>query len=305
MDDEIISSGLNFLSSAITNYQNVQLQRENRKWQQEENERVHARNLELWHMQNDYNSPQKQMERLDAAGLSPMLAYSSGNVGGLTTSNAPELSAAQSQAPKLQAYTGFNLGLNNLVNFFRDAKTFKEDIRGKELDNQNKEAQNRLLKSEAAKNEFYNWLNDETKFEQRDMKFYEKQKLINDINNTYEDTENKKITSLQKTLDAMFGAATIDSRIAYISMQNALAAADVRVKNAEYDKIVVATLNAMLDGNIKAYEHNLSKYIGGKWSDNHWKFIVQQFLYNYYRYIENDTPALNSGIMFPGIGVDH
>lgn len=42
------------------------------------------RDLKFWHMQNDYNSPQNQMKRLQSAGLNPNLVYgqSSGGAAG-------------------------------------------------------------------------------------------------------------------------------------------------------------------------------------------------------------------------------
>lgn len=36
------------------------------------------KNLQMWRMQNDYNSPQSQRERLEAAGLNPALMYGGG-----------------------------------------------------------------------------------------------------------------------------------------------------------------------------------------------------------------------------------
>lgn len=40
-----------------------------------------AKNLEMWHLQNAYNSPLAQMQRLRDAGLNPNLMYSQGTVG--------------------------------------------------------------------------------------------------------------------------------------------------------------------------------------------------------------------------------
>lgn len=47
------------------------------------------KNLEMWNMTNDYNSPYSQMERLRYAGLNPNLVYGSGNVGGNAASTPP------------------------------------------------------------------------------------------------------------------------------------------------------------------------------------------------------------------------
>lgn len=49
-----------------------------------------ARNLSMWNLQNSYNDPSAQMERLQAAGLNPNLVYGGGNVTGNTSGSAPE-----------------------------------------------------------------------------------------------------------------------------------------------------------------------------------------------------------------------
>lgn len=51
------------------------------KYQQQAMEKQHAMNMELWNMQNAYNTPQQQMERFKAAGLNPYLIYGSGGSG--------------------------------------------------------------------------------------------------------------------------------------------------------------------------------------------------------------------------------
>lgn len=43
----------------------------------------------MWNLQNQYNDPVAQMERLSNAGLNPNLVYGGGNVTGNTTSNYP------------------------------------------------------------------------------------------------------------------------------------------------------------------------------------------------------------------------
>lgn len=47
-------------------------------------------NLDMWNKTNEYNSPQKQMERYQAAGLNPNLIYGSGNASSGNSSPAPE-----------------------------------------------------------------------------------------------------------------------------------------------------------------------------------------------------------------------
>ncbi len=58
-----------------------------------------ARNIENWQMQNEYNSPANQMQRLKDAGLNPNLVYGNGSVVG-NSANAP----ASVTVPKMEAY---------------------------------------------------------------------------------------------------------------------------------------------------------------------------------------------------------
>lgn len=50
---------------------------------------ANAHELEMWNLQNEYNSPKAQMQRFKEAGLNPMLAYTQGNPG--NSSHAPQV----------------------------------------------------------------------------------------------------------------------------------------------------------------------------------------------------------------------
>lgn len=63
--------------------------------QRAEAELAYQRQVEMWHMQNAYNSPMEQMKRFGAAGLNPNLIYGQGSSG--NSSKFPEY-----QAPNLQ-----------------------------------------------------------------------------------------------------------------------------------------------------------------------------------------------------------
>ncbi|AXH78087.1 MAG: DNA pilot protein [Microviridae sp.] len=45
----------------------------------------YSKDLQMWNMQNEYNSPKQQMQRYSQAGLSPNLIYGQGNSGNATT----------------------------------------------------------------------------------------------------------------------------------------------------------------------------------------------------------------------------
>ena len=63
----ILGGILNFFSNSSTNDRNERLMRE--QWERE---------LRMWKMNNAYNDPSAQMERLRRAGINPALAYASG-----------------------------------------------------------------------------------------------------------------------------------------------------------------------------------------------------------------------------------
>lgn len=65
-------------------------------WESAESEKQRQWNLDMWNMQNAYNSPREQMERLRAAGLNPNMAYGSGNVAGINAGSAPDYARPKS-----------------------------------------------------------------------------------------------------------------------------------------------------------------------------------------------------------------
>lgn len=68
--------GMQNLNSILQGVQN----RKNRRWAEKRYNIERADALHDWHMQNAYNSPEQQMQRLKAAGLNPHLVYGSGSV---------------------------------------------------------------------------------------------------------------------------------------------------------------------------------------------------------------------------------
>ncbi|WP_445723432.1 hypothetical protein [Flavobacterium sp.] len=61
------------------------------------------KNLEMWKMQNKYNAPSSQMQRLQEAGLNPHLMYGQGTVG--NAQGAPQMQQTPYVAPRMD-YSG-------------------------------------------------------------------------------------------------------------------------------------------------------------------------------------------------------
>lgn len=110
----ILGQGINAYTQSRINKQNIAFAREQYSRQREDA-------LADWHMQNQYNSPLAQMERLKEAGLNPHLVYGSG--ADATTKNMPR--GATSHMPNLRA-PEFDLG--SVVNMALGTQQIKANI---------------------------------------------------------------------------------------------------------------------------------------------------------------------------------
>lgn len=81
-----VSGGFGLLGSYLSYKYNQRLQEQQNQY-----------NLDMWRLQNEYNSPQAQMQRFEDAGLNPNLIYGQGTSGNAT--HAPEMGVAS--APDL------------------------------------------------------------------------------------------------------------------------------------------------------------------------------------------------------------
>lgn len=103
-------------STALSTMAQANLNKKTRKWNEEQYRKQRADALADWQMQNDYNSPAAQMERLKAAKLNPNLIYGKG-AGDMTA--APVRSTdTKSWDPKAPDYSG----VGNSVMTYLDAK---------------------------------------------------------------------------------------------------------------------------------------------------------------------------------------
>lgn len=84
----LLGSGINAASNANANAKNNAFSREMYDKQK-------ADSINFWNMENEYNSPQEQMKRLQAAGLNPNLVYGNGSAVN-TSSSIPTPSAPSS-----------------------------------------------------------------------------------------------------------------------------------------------------------------------------------------------------------------
>ena len=137
----IVGSAIGASSQRRANIQNMELAKYQNNWQTAENDKAYARNLEMWNMQNAYNSPTAQMSRLRQAGLNPNLVYGNG-VTGNSSGSAPQYEPAKIQRATMEPYRGWNLGISDAVSTFMAMRQNKAQV-------ENMEAQNKLIKEQA------------------------------------------------------------------------------------------------------------------------------------------------------------
>lgn len=136
------SSSMNNKAVQDTNKANMEIAKYQAQWQQQENEKAYQRSLNMWNLQNEYNSPTQQMARIRAAGLNPNLVYGNG-VTGNSAGSTPQYEPAKFNAPTMQAYRGWNLGISDAISQFLAYRTAKAQV-------DNMEAQNSLIRQQTA-----------------------------------------------------------------------------------------------------------------------------------------------------------
>lgn len=137
----IVGSAIGANAQRQANIQNMQLAKYQNNWQTAENDKAWNRSVEMWNMQNQYNSPTAQMSRLRQAGLNPNLVYGSG-VTGNNAGSTPQYQPAKIQRATMEPYRGWNLGLSDAVSTFMAMRQNKAQV-------ENMEAQNKLIKEQA------------------------------------------------------------------------------------------------------------------------------------------------------------
>ena len=137
----IIGAGISGLSSVIggifnknsassANRTNLQINRENQKWNEKMMDKQNSWNLAQWNRENQYNSAEQQVARLRAAGLNPYLMMSGGNAGSAQsiTSAAPA-NAGMSNTVNPVDYSAAAAGVGNAVSQYFNSQLVSANVR--------------------------------------------------------------------------------------------------------------------------------------------------------------------------------
>lgn len=143
----IISGGLGAIGSIFSNNSQKKENQRNREFTEYMYDRQYDNNIKLWNMQNKYDLPSAQKQRLLDAGLNPDLMYS-----GKGVSPSPNLQAAVAGSPSSGSLPGYG----GVAEAFNQGRLLDAQIRNIDADTQKKKSetvgqgyQNDILKTDS------------------------------------------------------------------------------------------------------------------------------------------------------------
>lgn len=110
----LVVGGAQLVGQGANAYAQGKMNKKTRQWNEKMFDRQNQRDLDYWNLQNSYNSPEQQMDRLRKAGLNPHLIYGHGAdataspvpTSGVASWNprAPEVDLGRAASDSLGAY---------------------------------------------------------------------------------------------------------------------------------------------------------------------------------------------------------
>lgn len=138
---DVLPSGIPVIGDFINMGFTAQQNKKNREFAEEQAQNEFDRNVQMWQMQNEYNSPSAQMQRFKDAGLNPHLIYGQGNPGNasqLPKYNAPTWTGNTPQTDllsMLSLYQDIKIKQQQRDNIFFDTQLKSELHYEKQLSN--------------------------------------------------------------------------------------------------------------------------------------------------------------------------
>lgn len=241
------SSAMNNKAVQDTNKANMEIAKYQAQWQQQENEKAYQRSLNMWNLQNEYNSPVQQMARIRAAGLNPNLVYGNG-VTGNSTGSTPQYEPAKFNAPTMQSYRGWNLGISDAISQYLAYRTSKAQV-------DNMEAQNNLIRqqtaTEATKQANIAASTSRSEFDlnmAKELKDVSVSSAIADMN--------------QKQAGAAQGWTKANREVIQYELDRALFDNKIKLSNQEYLRVLQSVRQLQQDNDINAFRNEMERVTG-------------------------------------------
>lgn len=256
----LLGSALGFGSQKKTNKANMELAKYQNEWQTQENEKAYQRNLQMWNLQNEYNSPTQQMARLRSAGLNPNLVYGSG-VTGNSAGSTPQYQPADIKRAELSPYRGWNQGLTDAVSNFLAFRSNRAQV-------ENMEAQNSLIRQQTA-TEATRQANIAASTARSEFDLSQANRL-KDVSVSMAEAQMVKAQHDASTAWSQSQQSWIKTNI-----ERALQETRIKIGKAEYNQLVQATRRLYQDNDINSFRNTLERAVGSGQSRD----FVRRLLY--------------------------
>lgn len=243
----LLGSALGFGSQKKTNKANMELAKYQNEWQTQENEKAYQRNLKMWNLQNEYNSPTQQMARLRSAGLNPNLVYGSG-VTGNSAGSTPQYQPADIKRAELSPYRGWNQGLTDAVSNFLAFRSNRAQV-------ENMEAQNSLIRQQTA-TEATRQANIAASTARSEFDLSQANRL-KDVSVSMAEAQMSKAQHDASTAWSQSQQSWIKTNI-----DRALQETRIKITKEEYNSLVQATRRLLQDNDINAFRNVMERLYG-------------------------------------------
>ena len=243
----LLGSALGFGSQKKTNKANMELAKYQNEWQSQENEKAYQRNLQMWNLQNEYNSPTQQMARLRSAGLNPNLVYGSG-VTGNSAGSTPQYQPADIKRAELSPYRGWNQGLTDAVSNFLAFRSNRAQV-------ENMEAQNSLIRQQTA-TEATRQANIAASTARSEFDLSQANRL-KDVSVSMAEAQMSKAQHDASTAWSQSQQSWIKTNV-----DRALQETRIRLGKQEYEQMVQATRRLYQDNDINGFRNTLERMVG-------------------------------------------
>lgn len=220
-------------------------------------------NIANWQMQNEYNTPANQVQRLIDAGLNPNLMYGNGTA---ATGNAGDVSSAKMDVP---SQSGFQYGQVDMARagqgiLSASQQMLQGDALASQIDYQN--AQTRLVNSQVNRNNVQT-LQDVFNYQySKDTRNYNITRLLGEIFNQDVRSENlqastdesrARTTNLQAELPGIIAnAQLLQGKLKMQPLESVMLSKQISEVAARINNIYIDTLNKTEDNKTKVYEND-------------------------------------------------
>ena len=217
------------------------------QWQQQENEKAYQRSLKMWNLQNEYNSPTQQMARIRAAGLNPNLVYGNG-VAGNSAGSTPQYEPAKFNAPTMQVFDEWNLGISDATSQYLAYRTVKAQV-------DNMEAQNSLIRQQTA-TEATRQANiaTSTARSEFDLNMAKELKDVS-VSSAIADMNQRQASAAQ-------GWTKANREVIQYELDKALFDNKIKLSNEEYLKALQSVRQLQQDNDINAFRNEMERVTG-------------------------------------------